>query len=150
MLDTLRTEKTTVRLSIAGSEESNVKSPARHIYLVQNNAIVSLRAEVTNNSCESLSFSNFFTNDLTAPVASAMVLSLDILVEPYEHVIHEGSLSDIPLESVEPGASAVIEVPICFVSCGRFYVTADVRVWGLIGEESKVGLNSLRVEVRET
>jgi trafficking protein particle complex subunit 9 len=78
-----------------------------------------------------------------------MVITVDLTAEPYEHVIYEGSLTDIAVGALEPSMSAKITVPICFVSCGRFEINADARIWGIMGEDSKVGSGKLRADVRD-
>lgn len=69
-------------------------------------------------------------------------------MEPADHVVYEGTLSDIPVGRLKCGESVEVEVPISFVASGLFEMSADARIWGVVGEESKVGYGWLKADVR--
>lgn len=54
-----------------------------------------------------------------------MTATLDLSMEPAQHVLYEGVLSDIPVGSIDVGQSHELELPVTFVSCGRFEAVAD-------------------------
>ncbi|ETW85889.1 hypothetical protein HETIRDRAFT_42700 [Heterobasidion irregulare TC 32-1] len=80
---------------------------------------------------------------------SPLVLTVDVLADPSDHVIQEGVMLDIPLGNLDSGESREIETALCFVSCGRFEITAEVRVMGLSRDEGKVGTGLLTAIVRD-
>ena len=82
-------------------------------------------------------------------IVSPLVLTADVLADPSDHVIQEGVLLDIPLGHLDSGESREIETALCFVSCGRFELTAEIRVMGLSRDEGKVGTGLLTAIVRD-
>ncbi|KAI0054107.1 hypothetical protein FA95DRAFT_1591856 [Auriscalpium vulgare] len=136
MLEMLRTETAKVRMSLhqrTGEEGSTWDAVFRKDgkYRPKPYEYLYLRAQVTNLS------------------NGPLLLSLDLTMEPSEHVIQEGFLSDIPLGRLDSGETQEIETPLCFVSCGRFEVGAEVRILGVRHEEGKVGMGVLRADVRD-
>jgi hypothetical protein len=85
---------------------------------------------------------------ITIP-ASVLVLTIDYTLEPAEHVVHEGALSDIPLGRIASGESREVNLPVSFVAAGRFDIGAEVRVWDVHGEDGKAGKGKLTVDVSE-
>jgi hypothetical protein len=48
--------------------------------------------------------------------------------EPEKYVIYQGVLQGIPLGEVKSGESREFEMAVCFVSCGRFELRAQVEI----------------------
>lgn len=48
--------------------------------------------------------------------------------EPERHVIYQGVLQAIPLGEVQSGETEELEVALCFVSCGRFELRAQIEI----------------------
>lgn len=48
-------------------------------------------------------------------------------MDPLEHVLYEGVLRDIPVGRLEEGETSDVSIPICFLSRGRFVLSATVR-----------------------
>lgn len=70
-------------------------------------------------------------------------------MEPGEHVINEGILSDMPIGQLEGGTSGEIETALCFLSYGQFEIGAEVRRLGSPRAEGRLGIGRLRAVVRE-
>jgi trafficking protein particle complex subunit 9 len=82
-------------------------------------------------------------------VVQPLVLTADTTVDPADHVLQEGALSDIPIGRLESGEVRELETPLCFVACGRFHV--QVEAWAISSPMShaKVGSATLKAIVRE-
>ncbi|KAH9005302.1 TRAPP II complex [Lactarius hatsudake] len=78
-----------------------------------------------------------------------LVLTADITVDPADHVIQEGVLSDVPIGRLEKGEERELEAPLCFVACGRFRVQVEARAVGGAVREARVGCATLKVVVSE-
>jgi trafficking protein particle complex subunit 9 len=78
-----------------------------------------------------------------------LVLTADIAVDPADHVLQEGALSDIPIGRLESREVRELEVPLCFIACGRFHM--QVEAWAINSPTShtKVGFAMLTAIVRE-
>lgn len=48
-------------------------------------------------------------------------------MEPVEHVLFEGTQTGIPVGRLEREESRVVCIPVCFLSFGRFILSAVVR-----------------------
>ena len=57
-----------------------------------------------------------------------LIFTTSVFFEPEKHVIYQGVSQGIPLGEVQSGGSRELEVAICFVSCGRFELRAQVEV----------------------
>ncbi|KAJ3829021.1 TRAPP II complex [Lentinula raphanica] len=111
MLETLRTERAGIQLTFVRSEDSS--QPIEHRagkYFPPCSELVYIRIKVTN---------------LTK---SALVFTLDMDIEPREHVIHDGILCDIPVGRLEAKENREVDVAICFLCHGRFELVASARV----------------------
>jgi len=95
------------------------------------NEFLSLRVRVTNLSL------------------TPLVLSFDLKLEPVEHVLVEGMLTEISLGRLERGQSIEVETVICFLCLGHFEVAAAVRCLDDVGRDSKAGVGRLKVVVAE-
>jgi hypothetical protein len=70
-------------------------------------------------------------------------------MEPSEHIIYEGVLSDLPIGRLESGESREVETPLCFLSYGRFEVLAEIRILGGLRIGSGAGIGQLIAIVQE-
>jgi hypothetical protein len=78
-----------------------------------------------------------------------LVLTVDIVVDPADHAIHEGAPSGTPVGRLESGAERELETPLCFVTCGEFHVHVAARAINAAAREAKVGSATLKAVVRE-
>lgn len=78
-----------------------------------------------------------------------LVLTADTTVDPADHVIQEGVLSDVPIRRLEKGEERELEAPLCFVACGRFRVQVEARAVDGAVREARVGSATLKVFVSE-
>ncbi|KDQ60798.1 hypothetical protein JAAARDRAFT_31778 [Jaapia argillacea MUCL 33604] len=78
---------------------------------------------------------------------SEMILSMNISMEPRDHIIFEGVPSGIPIGRLQPNQSHDVVVAICFVAWGRFDIKAEIST--LDTQDSRVGWGHLRAVVRE-
>ena len=74
---------------------------------------------------------------------SSLVFTINIRMEPTEHIVYWGVLTDIPLGRLESGACAEVEVPVCFLCFGRFEVKAEVRTLGMSHSDHSAGTGRL-------
>ncbi len=78
-----------------------------------------------------------------------LVLTADTAVDPADYVIQEGVLSDMPIGRLKAGEERKLEVPLCFVACGRFRVQVEVRAMDGAVRGPKVGFAMLKAVVSE-
>lgn len=78
-----------------------------------------------------------------------LVLTADAIVDPADHAIQEGAASGIPIGRLESGAERVLEMPFCFVACGRFDIHVGVRAINTTAREARAGSATLKAAVRE-
>ncbi|PBK78204.1 hypothetical protein ARMSODRAFT_947080 [Armillaria solidipes] len=130
MLNTLRTETARIDMSLLTFDELEV--PHRNgKYHTQANEFVHLRIKIKNQ------------------YASPLTLSLDLIMEPPEHVIYEGVLNDIPVGKLKSGASFDITIPLCFLAYGRFTIWATANTFRGKTRERVQGLAQLTAVVTE-
>lgn len=67
-----------------------------------------------------------------------MVFTMDLEMEPSDHMVYEGVLSELPVGQLESGESREVDIAVCFLAFGRFGISAEVR-----------GFNSSRIDSRE-
>jgi len=60
-------------------------------------------------------------------LAYAIVFALDLEVSPSEYLVYEGVFTDLPVGRLEGGETREISVSLCFLSCGRFEISGQVR-----------------------
>lgn len=60
--------------------------------------------------------------------ATDLTFTASVFFEPEKHVIYQGVLQGIPLGEVRGGETRELGVAICFVSCGRFELRAQVEI----------------------
>jgi len=59
-----------------------------------------------------------------------LIFTASMFFEPEKHVIYQGVLQGVPLGEVHSGETRKLETAICFVSCGRFELRAQVEILG--------------------
>ncbi|KAF9075275.1 TRAPP II complex [Rhodocollybia butyracea] len=126
MLETLRTEKAGVQLSLMRSGDS------KGIPIEQ-------RLGKYHPPCDELVYIQVKVTNLTN---TALVFTLDVHLDPHELVIHDGVLCNIPVGRLEAQESRELEVSVCFLCHGRFEILASARV--LVGGSSS-GTSSARL-----
>ncbi|CCM02371.1 uncharacterized protein FIBRA_04466 [Fibroporia radiculosa] len=135
MLETLRTETVRVQMSLFYRDEDGVSKdvavdPTRSKYFASPNEFMYLRIKVVNMS----------------PLE--LVLTLNLTLDPAQHVIHQGTLVDIPVGRLAQAESRETEIPIIFVSAGQFNFTSDVYAITDPIQSGKVGRGQLRTAVK--
>jgi len=136
MLETLRTEQVRIHLELfsRGGEGSEERLPVLReggTYYPPPYEFVYLRARISNLSLQTL------------------VLTADAIVDPADHAIQEGVAAGIPIGRLESGAERVLEMPFCFVACGRFHIHVGVRAINTTAREARAGSATLKAAVRE-
>jgi len=136
MLETIRTETARVKMSLVryDHEYGTTQEAIIHKcgkYMPRPNEFFYLRTQVTNLS--------------PLPV----ILLVDLEINPAEHVIYEGVLSNIPLGHLEAGETRELEMAVSFLSQGRFEIRAEVRVLGASRSERGAGVGHLKAVVCE-
>lgn len=69
-------------------------------------------------------------------------------LDPFQHVLAEGVLSDIPVARLESGQVYEFETPVTFVSCGRFELSGVIQDPGHTGDTDRLGRGLLKAMVR--
>ena len=85
---------------------------------------------------------------ISISTASDLVLTLNLDLEPADHVIFQSELVDIPVGRLAKGESYDIETPITFIACGRFDFSAEVYTLAQSGESKQVGHGKMRIYVQ--
>ncbi|KAH9901034.1 TRAPP II complex [Cubamyces lactineus] len=132
MLEALRVETARVRMTLVRyDEEGNAQpvpvDPPGSKYLPQPNEFVYLRTSITNLS------------------PSELLLTLNLTLEPSDHVVYQGELLDIPIGRLARGEAHEVETPVAFVACGHFDFAAEVRAVGRPRDSSLVGHGKMRI-----
>ncbi|THU80824.1 hypothetical protein K435DRAFT_972612 [Dendrothele bispora CBS 962.96] len=115
MLDTLRTESAMLSLSLVRYNSERAPMPVPHRagkYYAPATEMIYLLVKVTNLSRTSL------------------IYTVDIGIDPVEHVIFDGVLNDIAIGRLESNESKEMEMALCFLSYGRFEIVASARCIG--------------------
>ncbi|KAI6022691.1 TRAPP II complex [Pisolithus marmoratus] len=74
------------------------------------------------------------------PPNTIVNLQVTLLPSPEEHILFDGVLANIPVGTVEGGQSKAIEIPLCFLCCGKFEIGAGARTLGMCGESEWAGV----------
>lgn len=77
------------------------------------------------------------------------MLTLNITLEPFEHVVYQGELQDIPIGRLGKGEYYEVETPVAFVACGRFDFSAEVRALERPRGSNFVGYGKMCIAVGE-
>ncbi|OSC99049.1 hypothetical protein PYCCODRAFT_1454002 [Trametes coccinea BRFM310] len=137
MLEALRVETARVRMTLVryddeGNAQPVAVDPAGSKFLPTANEFVYLRTAITNLS------------------PSELILTLNLTLEPSDHVVYQGELLDIPVGRLAQGESHEVETPVAFVACGRFDFSAEVRAVARPRESSLVGHGKMRIAVSDS
>ncbi|TFK54866.1 hypothetical protein OE88DRAFT_1653405 [Heliocybe sulcata] len=134
MLQAVRTETVRVQMSLMPMETSHqdVGAVSRHgrTYLPDVNEFLFLRTSITNLSDVPLS------------------LTLDLAIDPADHVIHEGILTAVPIGLLEPNESYDVDTAVCFVCGGSFSIGATIRTLGAPPNAGNIGSGDLTALAR--
>lgn len=68
---------------------------------------------------------------------------MDVTMEPFEHAVHEGVLTDIPVGELKSGETRELEMAVCFLAYGRYEISAEVRAFQPSRLESRAGVGQL-------
>ena len=82
-------------------------------------------------------------------IALPLVFTVDLEVEPAEHVVHEGILTDLAIGRLDGGESKEVETALCFIAYGYFEIFAQVRAFDTSHVDTRAGLGRLIVIVRD-
>ena len=152
MLDILRVQPVRVQLAMwscdRAEENANILASEDGVYHPPLNELVQLKGIVTNMSCKR----RIFFRDYTVPdisSASKMTVTVNVTMDPMQHILFEGILTDIPIGHLDPGQSKTFEFPISFVSCGRFDIAADAMSFDNTLSRTKLAHGRLRAIVQE-
>lgn len=129
MLDTLRTEKAGILLSLVRSRESTETFIMQEAgkYHPPCSELVYLHIQVTNLTSKT-NFKQITIIVWLFSTGSSLVFTVDVSIDPREHFIHDGVLRDIPVGRLEAQESREVELAVCFLCHGRFEVFASARV----------------------
>ncbi|KAJ3540870.1 hypothetical protein NMY22_g4126 [Coprinellus aureogranulatus] len=125
MLETLRLECAKVDLMLVSRESGDPIPVVGGRYMPLANEFVALRARVENLAEE--------------PV----VFTMDLELDPVESIVFEGILNDIPLGRLEVNEVRDFSLGVCFLSTGRFELSAQVRPFGIPHLEVRSARTSL-------
>jgi hypothetical protein len=65
--------------------------------------------------------------DIQMSLAYPIVFTLDLEVSPSEYLVYEGVFTDLPVGCLGSGGTREISVSLCFLSCGHFEISGQVR-----------------------
>jgi len=128
MLETLRLEIARISLYLELEElYSDQIGYAGARQYPKANKFIELKARVTNLARKFFFFS--FASGMSAQVflAYAIIFALDLEVSPSEYLVYEGVFTDLPVGRLGSGEIREISVSLCFLSCGRFEISGQVR-----------------------
>ncbi|EGN95949.1 hypothetical protein SERLA73DRAFT_111910 [Serpula lacrymans var. lacrymans S7.3] len=136
MLKTLRTETARVNLSLVQYETDDLlprkiecKGGA---YLPKPDEVIYLRIEVSNLA------------------STSFTITINLHMDPHEHILFEGVLCDILLGKIESGECKTMEMPICFLCHGRFEICAEARILSVADASGRAGAGRIRAVVSES
>ena len=88
----------------------------------------------------------YLPSQLDVPV----VFIIDLELDPPESVAHEGILNDIPLGKLEVGEAREFALGLCFLSTGRFEISAQVRPFAVAHLETRIAHKTLTAFIGES
>ncbi|TFK29959.1 hypothetical protein FA15DRAFT_677283 [Coprinopsis marcescibilis] len=130
MLETLRLEAAEIQMTLASQEEEEPIPKDGGTYKPSSNEFVSLVVSVQNVS------------------SSPTVYTLDLEMTPNESIVYEGILNDIPVGRLEPGESVNLPIGLCFLSRGKFEISAQVRPFGITHIDARTARSTLAATVQ--
>ena len=87
------------------------------------------------------------SNQPRGRTAATLIFTASMFFEPEKYVIYQGVLQGVPLGEIQSDEIRQLEVAICFVSCGRFELRAQVETLdGARGELAGSGHVTVIVE----
>ncbi|KAF8077925.1 TRAPP II complex [Lyophyllum atratum] len=129
MLETLRLENAQVQMSLVAYDDS---LPTHHPLAERDgkfyppaDQFVYLRTKITNTS------------------PSSQVFTMDLEMEPSEHIIYEGVLTEMAVGRLGSGESREVDTAICFLAYGHFEISAEVRSFDSPRSDTRVGVGQL-------
>ena len=136
MLHALRTDPVHVQMDLLqqGDDEDGVSQKIVNRrggkYRAPPNEFLFLRMRIRNVSRGFRPTSRFVhtSNWCWDRTATNLIFTASMFFEPEKHVIYQGVLQGIPLGEVCSGETRESEIAICFVSCGRFELRAQVEI----------------------
>lgn len=148
MLKALETDLTRIDLSLVQCcpEETTVRSSGGK-FIVTPNTVMNMVIKVTNTG--RMSIMPVFLLHINHTSASTLALMLNLSTSPEEHVLLQGSLTDIAMGHVGSGQSQVVEVPLCFLSLGYFGIAVEARQLGIMREKQRTGVARLWAVIKE-
>ena len=151
MLNILRVERARLQLSLwrmkTPTDELEPVSQSAGVYQPEIDELVYLRARVTNLSGQFFRHVDV-THHLIAIAAEPQVFVVNMNLDPFQHILAEGVLSDIPVGRLGSGQTYEFDTPVTFVSCGRFEVSGVIRDPGQSGDSDRLGRGLLKAMVR--
>jgi len=133
MLEAFRKEVAHITLTLLSTHElsEGVPCPGAQFY-PQANEFVQLTMKVTNLTCmfQLPEHSGKFVLSYKPSSASSLVFAVDLETTPLEYVLHEGVLTDLPIGRLQSGESREITTSLCFLTAGRFEISAQARGFG--------------------
>jgi hypothetical protein len=137
MLHALRTDPVHVQMDLLQQEGDEDGAPQMIVngrggkFRALPNEFLFLRMRIRNVSRKSRPTFRFVhdvsSNRRRDRTAANLIFTASMIFEPEKHVIYQGVLQGIPLGEVQNGETRELEMPICFVSCGRFELRAQVE-----------------------
>jgi trafficking protein particle complex subunit 9 len=151
MLERVRIEKARVQMTLlyldANGRERHRIPIQNGATLPQPNEFLYLRTKVVNLSGLYGNL-DFCLNANRSPPVAPLTLTLDFTVEPAEHIIVEGVLTDVSLGRLDSGEYREIETVLCVLCLGRFEICVTVRSLSDGSAGTVVGAGCLRAVVR--
>lgn len=66
------------------------------------------------------------------------MFTLDFEATPAEFLVYDGVFTDLALGRLKSGESQEISTSLCFLACGQFELSAQVRIVGSLETEGRV------------
>ena len=82
-------------------------------------------------------------------IASPLVFTVDLEVEPVDHIVHEGTLTDLAIGRLDEGESREVEVALCFIAYGYFEIFSQARAFDASRMDTRAGVGRLTAIVRD-
>lgn len=85
--------------------------------------------------------------DIELYSASPQIFTVELSVDPFNYVIHEGVLTGIPIGRLGSRESYEFDTPVVFTSSGIFNLSAEIRIPSRSGERGRFGRGRLKAVV---
>ena len=153
MLNTLRMEEARLHFSLwqcrPSTDELEPVPLSAGIYQPQLNELSYLRIKVVNLSCKSTLSEILVVASCPfwCYLAVSRTFSLNLLLDPIEHVLYEGLSSDIPIGRLRSRETVEFDTPVTFISCGRFEMSGMLTDSDHLGDSDRLGRGFLKAVV---